>query len=259
MAKRDADTDLAPTPKKARDGKDTHIDADGTVADGVFADGKLVQCTKTYKDGTVEKGTFDDGKLVKGKKTYKWGVEKGTFVDGQLANGRREMVGDGHSNCVRDGFWVGGDLVRGTRTTDANIDGELGKGAVVEKGHFRRGDDSHWVLPILRRGAQCVIGIDDFENHKIPKPLFKGFWDSDGKFEKGVKFYYELKAQVYKGGIETEDKLDPRKLISSMREDADVIVDDLLCDDPRGPNIEVTNPANNLVDSLDIAEARRGC
>ena len=44
MAKRAADSDLAPTPKKARpDGKGTHTDADGTVADGTFVDGHHIR------------------------------------------------------------------------------------------------------------------------------------------------------------------------------------------------------------------------
>ena len=205
MAKRVADIDLAPTSKKARGGKGTHTDADGTVADGVFAYGKLVQGTKTYKNGLVEVGVFADGKLVKGKKTYKNGtVEEGMFDNGDLMKGTKTS-----KTSTEKGRFEDGKIVEGSRDD-------------LEEGMFADG--------VLRKGTACVYGVDEFATKVLECTeedfvLYKGIWDKDEKYERsvnftGVKFYVELKAQAYKDGIEVDTYVDA----GDLQQDVDKIL-----------------------------------
>ena len=61
------------------------IDADGTVYEGEFEDGFLVEGKITFADGEVWEGKFEDGKFVEGKKTFADGtVLEGKFEDDVL-------------------------------------------------------------------------------------------------------------------------------------------------------------------------------
>ena len=81
----------------AKDGKTPHghgklVNSDGTLIEGFFQDGDILQGIITRSDGHVEEGTFRDDELIEGRITYAEGsIREGSFRDEKL-NGQGKII-----------------------------------------------------------------------------------------------------------------------------------------------------------------------